>query len=373
MADFDEKKLARIDERMAEWVAAGAYERTEWLIGDSSGPRHQGRTGETSLYRIYSMTKPVVSIAALQMVEEGRLQLFHPVAKYLPEFGDIWVRTKQGLRRPRARLTLLHLMTHTSGLSYNFLTDGGGHALNLHGVHDDPSKSLRDEARAIAQTPLQFEPGGDWLYGVNTDVLAAVMEVVEGEPLGEILKRRVFDPLGMAETGFAPGAGAKDRLAPIEGGMPGLLDAETADQTSPIDNPTFARGGHGLFSTLADYAKFAGSLLKTARGEAGLISPATLAHATQDHAYKHHPLAIETHPEAIGPTLEGYGFGFGFAVATGPTAVASTPGAFGWSGAAETWFQVNPARDCFTVFMGQNFNWPGASHDLQAMYHGALR
>lgn len=372
MATFDRTKLARIDERMGEHVAAGRYERLEWLIGDEDGVAHRGATGDAGLYRIYSMTKPVVSVAALQMVEEGRIQLWHPVALYLPEYADLHVRTRTGVRPVRNRLTLYHLITHTSGLSYGFLTDGGGLTLNLYGVHGDGARPLREEAKIIAKAPLQFEPGADWLYSVSTDVLAAVLEVVEGKPLGKILKARIFDPLGMDDTTFHPGDANAARIPPIEGGLPGsMLDAEGVGKTYPHDLPSFARGGHGLFSTIADYAEFARSLLRTAKGEAGLLGPVTLAHATQDHVPHARPLAIEKHPAAITPGLEGYGFGLGFAVAAGPTVVTTSPGSFGWSGAAETWFNVDPAAGMFAVFMAQNFNWPGASYEFQSMARGA--
>jgi len=154
-----------------------------------------------------------------------------------------------------------------------------------------------------------------------------------------------------------------------------LLDANTVADTYPHDNPNFARGGHGLFSTLADYGKVALSLLNTARGGDGphIVSRSTLAWATRNHVADQMPIYLESDPRSINPPVTGNGFGLGFAVVSGDGAVPSAPGAFGWSGAADTWFSVDPATNLFMVSMAQNFDWPGASYTLASMTHGALR
>ena len=372
MSRFDSARLAAIDARMEAWVASGKYERLEWMIGDQSGIAHQGATGATSVYRIYSMTKPLVSLIAMQLVEEGKLQLYHPVAMYLEEYKMLLKRTPAGPRPTAGRLTVKHLITHTSGLSYGFMTDGGSARLNAAGVHGDPNRTLREEAAIIARIPLEFEPGEQWLYSVSTDVLAAVIEVIEQKPMQEIMAERITGPLGMEDTGYTADAG---RIAPIQGGVEGLLDASTVADTYPHDNPDFARGGHGLFSTLADYGKIALSLLNTARGGDGphIVSPSTLAWATRNHVADQMPIYLESDPRSINPPVTGNGFGLGFAVVSGDGAVPSAPGAFGWSGAADTWFSVDPKTNLFMVSMAQNFDWPGASYTLASMTHGALR
>lgn len=379
MSAFDAARLARIDARMGEWVAEGAYERLEWCLGDPSGVVHAGAAGGPgggaaaagSVYRIYSMTKPVVSVVAMQLVEEGRLQLFHPVSRFLPEFDAPIVFTRDGPRPASQPLQVHHLLTHMSGLSYGFLADASAMMMNAAGVHEDASVSLRDDVRKIAAIPLQFEPGADWRYSVATDVLAALIEVIEDAPLGEVLARRIFAPLGMEATGFTADPA---RVAPIKGGAEGgLLSAASMAQRYPADNPDFARGGHGLFSTLADYALFAGALLRDAAGAGRLLSAVTLAHMTANHAAAAMPIRIEQLRAAAGPGLVGQGFGLGFAVAQAGGPLPAPPGAFGWSGAAETWFTVDPASGLFAVFMGQNFDWPGANYDLQCMTYGALR
>ncbi|MEO0360123.1 MAG: serine hydrolase domain-containing protein, partial [Pseudomonadota bacterium] len=163
MSRFDAARLDRIEARMAEWVAADAYERVEWCVGDAGGIARSGATGDPgSIFRIYSMTKPIVSVVAMQLVEEGRLQLFHPVSRYLPEFERPAVFTREGPRPASRRMTVHHLLTHMAGLSYGFLGDATGMMMNDAGVHEDAAVSLREDVKRIASIPLQFEPGADW-------------------------------------------------------------------------------------------------------------------------------------------------------------------------------------------------------------------
>lgn len=375
MSRFDAARLERIDGRMAARVADGTYERLEWAVGDRTGVVHSGATGAASLYRIYSMTKPVISVIALQLVEEGRLHLFHPVARFLPEFAAPLVFTPTGPKPAAKPMLVHHLMTHRAGLSYGFNGDATGMLMNAANVHGDGAVPLREEARRIAAVPLQFEPGTRFLYSVATDVLAALIEEVEGAPLAEVVARRVTGPLGMEETSFHPGAAAAARIAPLKGGMDGgLLSAAGVAKSYPHDRAAFARGGHGLFSSLADYAKFAGALLLDASGQGAprLLSKAALAHATRNHCADAMPIEIQQPPQSINPGLWGQGFGLGFAVSQPGGPMISRPGAFGWSGAAETWFTVDPEADLFAVIMAQNFDWPGASYDLQNMAYAAL-
>lgn len=374
MTGFDKARLARLDARMAKWVADDVYERLEWLVGTSAGVAHQGATSDPSIYRIYSMTKPIVSVIALQLMEEGRLQLFHPVARYLPEFERQMVFTPSGPKPAATRMLVHHLITHMAGLSYAFMADMTGAMLMRARVHGDASTPLREDVRKIAEIPLQFEPGTAWLYSVATDVLGAVIEEIEEAPLQDVVARRITDPLGMEETTFHPGAEAADRLPPLRGGMEGgLISAKELEKSYPHDNPAFARGGHGLFSTLADYARFAGALLADARGGAAprLLSAATLAHATRNHLPAGVSASLQMPWPSVNPGMWGQGFGLGFAVSLPGGPLVSSPGAFGWSGAAETWFTVDPAADMFVVQMAQHFDWPGASFDLQNMAYAA--
>ncbi|MEO0362414.1 MAG: serine hydrolase, partial [Pseudomonadota bacterium] len=165
------------------------------------------------------------------------------------------------------------------------------------------------------------------------------------------------------------------RVPPIKGGVEGsLLGADAMAKRYPHDRADFARGGHGLFSILADYATFARALLTDAGGGGvpRLLATATLAHMTANHAAAAMPISIELPAPSVNPGLQGQGFGLGFAVAQPGGPLTARPGAFGWSGAAETWFNVDPESNLFMVFMGQNFDWPGGSFDLQNMAYAAL-
>lgn len=369
MSRFSAARFDLIDTQMQARVDAGDYERLEWAVGDLSGIAHKGRTAEASLYRIYSMTKPLVSVVALQLVEEGRLHLFHHVSKYLPEFAAPMVFTPDGPRRASKPMLLHHLLSHMSGLSYGFMADASAQMMNAAKVHGSGAVSLREDVAKIAKIPLQSEPGTRWRYSVSTDVLGALIEEIEQAPLGEILRRRITEPLGMEETGFCPGTDA--RIAPIMAGGK-FVDEKDLAKRYPADDPDFARGGHGLFSSLEDYARFTHALLQDATGAEApkLLSPSTIAHATVNHAVL--PLHLELPAAAQNPGMAGQGFGLGFAVSQPGGMLISRPGAFGWSGAAETWFTVDPKANLFAVLMAGNHDWPGASFDLQNMAHGAL-
>jgi CubicO group peptidase (beta-lactamase class C family) len=390
---LDPARLARLDARMADWTARGAYAGLEWTIGDMSGALHHGSSGaramgetampERPFFRIYSMTKPLVTLAAMQMVEECSLRLQDPIHDILPEYRDMRVFRPDGLTEPALiPITAQHLMSHTSGLSYGFLADRSAGLYAMTEAKADPAQSLRDHVRMFADTPLAFHPGTDWRYSVATDVLAAMLEQIEGRSLRSILHDRIIGPLGMSETGFRVPEGHEDRLMAMYGATkPGHpLNELDLSRGYPTSSADWARGGHGLFSTCEDYAKLCMSLLGLARGEApGLVGRKTLemmtANLVPDSAL---PIDIARPVPSAGPGLGGYGFGLGFRTALphagGPRwrRVLASPGEFGWSGAAETWFTVDPAEGIWAVFMSQNLDWPGASADFQTMLAASI-
>ena len=386
-------RLARLDARMGEWIADGKYAGMEWMIGDMSGALHHGQAGaravgetampERPFYRIYSMTKPLVTLAAMQLVEECRLRLQDPIGDLLPEYRHMQVFRPDGLTEPATTpITAQHLMSHTAGLSYGFLADRSAALYTATEAKADPAQPLREHVKMFADIPLAFQPGTDWRYSVATDVLGALLEVIEGRSLRDILQDRVIGPLGMTETAFGIPQGAEDRLMAIYGGTkPGApLKELDLSRGYPHASTDWARGGHGLFSTADDYGKLCVSLLGLARGEAqGPVGRKTLemmtANLVPDGAL---PLSIDRPVPSSGPGLGGYGFGLGFRTALphagGPRwrRVLASPGEFGWSGAAETWFTVDPAEGIWAVFMSQNLDWPGASADFQTMLAASI-
>ena len=324
-----------------------AYARAFGRLGPEGGPLPLD-----ALFRIYSMTKPVVSVAAMTLVEEGRLFLTDPLAQYIPAFAGATVGVMEGgsLRRVPARRPILiqDLLRHTSGLCYGFTGDSPAqrevHAAGLVDSARDPEEAMA----TLAALPLLHQPGAAWEYGFSTDVLGRVVEIVAEAPLGEVLRARVFAPLGLAETAFHTPPEKVARRADPHGFA--MLDAARVDRMSHLAPPRFEMAGTGLISTLGDYARFCAMLAGGgALDGARVIGPRTLAFMASDHLAP--GVAIQDTP--LMPP--GHGFGLGFAVRVAP-GLAPTPGAVGdffWGGIAGTAFVVSPALDLFAVLMVQ--------------------
>lgn len=316
-----------------------------------------------TLFRIYSMTKPIASLVAMMLMEEGRLLLSHPVAHYLPAFaGQRVYDAATGTTAPIQREATVHdLLRHTAGLSYAWEAGTVPDAYRAARI-GSRRHSNAELAAALGPLPLVHPPGTCWEYSRATDVLGAVLEVIEGESLGAILQRRMFGPLGMHDTGFAVPAAQQHRLAeaferdPQTGlGMP-LIDV-----TAP---PAFESAGGGLVSTASDYARFLQLMLGrgTAPGPHGpvrLLGRATVDFMTADHL-GHLPVAGD-----ILPT--GYGFGLGVAVRTaaGQATRPGSAGHYSWSGLGGTCFFVDPDEDLFAILLTQA---PGQLRYLCELY-----
>lgn len=381
---FHPDRLERINKRMATYVNAGRCAGIEWRIGMVGKTVHQGTCGavpQDAIWRIYSMTKPLVSVAAMQMIEECRLPLHGRIARWLPEFEAPMVLTHSGRREPaREPITVLHLLSHMSGLSYGFQGDGAGREYAAAGVLADDTVSLRDQARLIASMPLSEHPGTNWRYSVSTDVLAALMEVIEEKPIGELLEARVFDPLGIQNTGFHVPKNRQNAIVEIRG-TPLPPDFPRVPPLGihaayPYDEPAFGRGGHGLFSTLDDYSKFAEDLLRIAQGGGhGLVSPRGLLAMTTNQVHPDAlPMVTNLPFDSESPGFGGFGFGMGFSIDHGAMGrrLLGSAGCFGWAGAADTWFVVDPVAGFYAVFMAQDLDRSGATTDFQTLLHAAV-
>jgi len=295
-----------------------------------------------ALYRVYSMTKPIVTVAAMALVEEGRLFLTDPLSKYLPAFKSATVGMERAAMR--REITIHDLMRHTSGLCYGFTgaspVQREVHAAGLINSSRDPDEAMT----ALAALPLMHQPGTAWEYGLSTDVLGRVVEIVAGAALGEVLRERILHPLGMSDTAFYTPPEKIGRRAEPHGFA--MLDGAGVDRMNHTAPPRFEMAGTGLMSTLADYARFCAML---ARGGAPVLGPRTLALMTSNHISP--DMAIQDTP--LMPP--GHGFGLGFAVRT-HAGLAPTPGAVGdffWGGVAGTAFVVSPALDMFAILMVQ--------------------
>lgn len=314
-----------------------------------------------AIFRIYSMSKPITTVAAMMLYEEGRFQIDDPVAMYLPEFKDVQVYGEGGaLVKPKSPMTIRHLMAHTSGLTYGFFgnttVDQQYRAANLLGS----DSTLAEFTPKLAKLPLLFHPGEQWNYGVNTDVLGRLIEVWSGLTLDEFLRQRIFKPLGMHDTGFdVPAAKIERFTTNYQWGANPLALGEAAGKRTVGDHPSKSRyaspakffsGGGGLVSTAQDYLRFCQMLLNGGTLDGvRLLSPKTVQLMTSEHT-KHARL-----PQS-GVTLgDGAAFGLGFRVITdtADNQRIGSVGTFDWSGAASTSFFIDPQEQLIGILMTQ--------------------
>ena len=308
-----------------------------------------------SIFRIYSMTKPIVSVAVMQLMERGQLLLGDPVAKYLPEFANVKVSSlidgQPVLQRPQAEPTVQDLLRHTSGLTYEILGDEPIQRQYSQARLGSRDRSNREFSQALAALPLMFEPGTVWEYSRATDVLGALVEAVSGQTLGAFLQDHILGPLGMVDTNFAVSADKHHRIAePFASDPDGGIAMRLFDVRSPV---AMQAGGAGLASTSADYARFLQCLL----GGGELDGQRILSNATVRYMTANHLGGIGVHRAGLSGGLlpPGHGFGLGFAVRLeeGIAAQAGSKGLYFWGGLAGTSFFVDPAKDFFALLMTQ--------------------
>jgi CubicO group peptidase (beta-lactamase class C family) len=395
------RRLERVRPAMQAYVDRGVYAGVSTLIARRGVVVHAGQFGwrdrearspmtAGTIFRLYSMTKPIVCAGLMTLYEEGRFQLIDPVAKYIPAFRGVKVLDADGERvDPIRPMTVGSLMTHTSGLTYPFLEDSPVSKMYAQGKLLDARCSLAEGIDDLARLPLAFQPGSRFQYSLGIDVAARVIEAVSGQPLGAFLRERLFEPLGMVDTGFGVPPEKRHRLAAMYG-RPDVLDPaqtfaglfaawqkginERIDvfSTYPVDDPeVFVRGGHGLFGTIGDYFRFAQMLLNGGRldGER-ILGRKTLALMHANHL----PPALLP-IEIGGLPLPGYGFGLGSRVLL-DVAQSGAPGSigeFGWSGAAKTHYWVDPQEEIVGLIMTQSmmsFDLPEL--DLRALAYQAI-
>jgi len=302
-----------------------------------------------TIFRIASMSKPITSVAAMMLAEEGKLDIGAPVAQYLPEFKDVKVGVEKA--EPKRAMTVQDLMRHTSGLTYGFF--GSSPVDDLYkksGMF--AGKSLAQMVATIASLPLLHQPGDFWEYSVSTDVLGRIVEVVGGMDLDRFVAERITGPLKMADTGFSLNPAQAGRLAHPDTPI-------TSTGGDPTRKPAILSGGGGMLSTAGDYARFCQMLLNGGELDGvRLLSPKTVALMTSDQlaptVERHTPVAAVL--DSFGPTPEmGTSFGLGFSVRTEPGRNPSpgSVGEFSWAGITGTYFWVDPKEKLVTVLMMQ--------------------
>src|SRR5258706_15086197 len=310
-----------------------------------------------SIFRLYSMTKPVVSVAAMILVEEGKLGLQEPVSKFIPEFKDmkVGVESKDAEGKPvltlvdaKRQITVQDLLRHTSGLTYGVL--GAPNAVkkmyNDAGIFSQ-KWVLADFVKALAKLPLAFEPGTTWEYGHSTDVLGRVVEIVSGQTLDVFLAERILKPLKMVDSGFHVPADKLNRLAQP---APDVYTGKTPELLDVAQPATFFAGGHGMVSTAGDYLRFAQMLENGGELDgARILGPKTVEYMTANHLNPN----ISPGPTFLPGPGYGFGLGFGTRLEPGQSEWPGTPGEYFWGGYAGTYFWVDPLEDLVPVMMSQ--------------------
>ena len=307
-----------------------------------------------AIFRVASMTKPITSVAAMMLAEEGRLEIAAPVAQYLPEFRDLTVGTER--RKAQRAMTVQDLMRHTSGLTYAQFGDTPVQMIWRDTKLMDEDQTNAELVAKLAGLPLMFEPGTTWEYSMSTDVLGRVVEVVSGESLAEFFADHIFRPLDMCNTGFAATGERAARVAepqndPATGSRPPMRNVTRENR--------WHSGGGGAVSTAADYLRFCQMLLNGGELDGvRLLAPKTIAHMASDHLPPDCAYGETSRPRfgALAPVPEmGYGFGLGFAVRKEPgrSPVPGSVGEFFWGGVTGTYFWIDPQEQMAVVLMLQ--------------------
>lgn len=333
------------------------FEEAGVLDKDTGAP-----VAKDSIFRIYSMTKPVTSLAVMMLYEEGKLQLTDPVERYLPAFRNVRVvGTGGALVAPERPMTVQMLLTHTAGLTYGVFGDTlVDRQYRDAGVMTSPDNTTFIER--LGQIPLQYQPGTRFHYSVATDVLGALVEAVSGQTLGEFFEERIFTPLQMTDTSFQvppeklPRFGTNHTFNP----QTGQLEVSDRPATSNfVNRQTFESGGGGLLSTAEDYMRFSQMLLNG--GELGgvrIIGSKTLEYMTRNHLGGIFGDQGVHGPDSLGAMAKGTGFGLGFAVVEDQTAIGGigSDGEYYWGGAAGTIFWIDPVEELTGIVMIQHMN-----------------
>jgi CubicO group peptidase (beta-lactamase class C family) len=325
--------------------------KVAWIsVQGKREPNGDAMTRE-SIFRIYSMTKPMVTTALMQMVEEGRLQVTDPVSKFLPSIGEMKVGTEETdlagkttlrLSDPIRPMTVQDLMRHTSGLVYGSRGTSLVYQAYVKAKIGDRTASNEEFIARLSKLPLHFNPGDRWEYSVAVDVQGRLLEVLNGgKPLHQVLAERIFQPLGMTDTSFLVPA---DKLSRVAQPAPATSGKTTTVRFKVDDGAKYESGGGGLMSTITDYQHFTAALANggTLNGKR-IIGRKTLEFMTADH----------TGSRPGRPPGFGFGLGFEVRTAVGEASQPGSVGEYGWSGAAGTTFWVDPKEQLYAIYMIQ--------------------
>jgi CubicO group peptidase (beta-lactamase class C family) len=377
-AGFDPVRLERIDAVLRDHVDSGRIPCSQFVLTRGDEVVHYHRYGfadreagaplrDDSIFRIYSMTKPITSVGLMMLYEQGRFLLEDPIEKYLPQLAEptVWVSGEGAdmVTRPASRsINIRDLLTHTAGLTYGFQMAHPVDALYRergYGVFGEaPEFTPSEMLEGLGELPLQFDPGAGWWYSMATDVCAALIEVLTGQTLEQYFRKQILDPLQMHDTTFWVEDEREYRFTTCYGLMPNgtTLPIDTREESVHRVPPYFQAGGGGLLSTLADYQRFTRMLSRGGELDGvRLLSPRTVDYMRANHLPAGQTMAHLGQTGFSEGTLDGSGFGLGFSVNIDPVAnkALGSVGDYGWGGAASTWFRVDPVEDLSMIFLTQ--------------------
>jgi CubicO group peptidase (beta-lactamase class C family) len=389
-------RLQRVNDWLDEQISMGRFAGASVLVARKGSTAMFAAAGQAeveskrpfdmdTIVRIYSMTKPITTVAAMMLHEQGLFRLDDPIALYLPEFADtpVWSGGDSpidSVGKQQTPITVRHLMTHTSGLTYDFFRNTPVDAYYRDNQIAMPGADapLAEMSQRVARAPLLFQPGSQWNYGVSTDILGRLVEVWSGTTLDKYFSGHIFAPLGMNDTGFHVAPGNADRFAalykPGAGGdmssvgqvsndfikqptqASGVKVMESASESRYLQPATLFSGGGGLTGSITDYARFCQMLLNGGELDGKrLLGRKTVEHMRQNHLPENKDMAAMGQPVWSETSYDGIGFGLGFAVVIDPVKanIVTSPGEHHWGGAASTFFWCDPTESLYTVFFAQ--------------------
>jgi CubicO group peptidase (beta-lactamase class C family) len=376
---FSPDRLKRLDSVFQRYVDEGTFAGLVALVARKGALVYLDKFGYRdveskkpmefdTIFRIYSMTKPIAGVAFMMLFEQGLVRLEDPVSKYIPEFKQVKVLNQDGkLEEPKQEMTIHHLLTHTAGLDYAEVEHPDLKTTAVGKDIWDSTITLQESVKRVATRPLIYHPGEQWYYSLATDVLGAVIEVVSNQPIADYFEERIFKPLGMTDTAFMVPAEKDDRFATlyghIDGNPLGLIDEETGGNYT---NPTLHATGSGLVSTIEDYFKFASLVLN--KGEykgVRLLGPRTVNFMTQNHLpTRMIPITMEGVPPWYGM---GFGLCFSVLLDNALNGSMSSNGSHGWGGWASTKFWVDPVEEIVGIMMLQSI--PSYTYPVEKDFH----
>ncbi|QOC93286.1 serine hydrolase domain-containing protein [Micromonospora craniellae] len=396
---LDPTRLARIDTHFGRYVDDGRLAGFQVLVTRRGEIAHSATYGlrdreagtpveADTLWRIYSMSKPITSVAAMMLWEEGRFELTDEIGRWLPEFADMRVYSKGSTLKPYTvpavePIRVWHLLSHTSGLTYGFMqtsvVDGLYRAAG-YDLYPPSDVDLAGACRVFGELPLLFQPGTAWGYSVATDVLGRLVEVVSGQSLDTFLREWILHPLGMIDTRWHVEGADVERLAALYVPDPATGRAVRHDRLGDLAyaKPTLLSGGGGLISSAADYHRFTQMLLRGGELDGvRLLGPRTVRLMTRNHLPGGGDLGTLSTGGFAETTLDGIGFGLGFAVVDDPvpSRLPSSVGEYYWGGVASTAFWVDPAEELTALLFTQlmpSSTWPLRSQLRQLVYSALM-